>query len=110
MFKNKKKEQLKNIHEECWNIDYELIKWLNEHLKVYIQDCNVDLDCEKFTYKGKEKTFREVLNRLIEITDILYNNGEYIFDNIGNLTIKQTNNLKNEMYDLLKLVHWQLWW
>ena len=108
MFKKKKKDR--DLQVECWNIDYELIKWLNEHLKYYVWDCNVDLDKEKFVYKGEEKSFREILNRLIFITDTLFNNGEYIWEPIGELTIKQINALKNEMYDLLKLVHWQLWW
>ena len=107
MFKKKKDKELSV---ECWNIDYEIIKWLNTHLKIYVEDCNIDLDFEKFTYKGKVKTYREILNRLIDITETLYNNGNYIWEDMNNLTFKEINSLKDEMYDLLKLVHWQLWW
>lgn len=95
------------IKEECWNLDYELIKWLNEHLKVYLHDSEsiVDLSFYKFKYKKKDYTLEEIIKRLIEITDIFLD--DYFLETINN---KDLNNLKNEMYDLLKLVHWHLWW
>ena len=106
-----KKKRLKKIKEECWNLDFELIKWLNEHLKVFNEDNNVDTYYEKFTYKGKEMTFQEILDRLIYITETLYNNGDYIWSlNCEVATIKETNALKDEMYELLKLAHWSFWW
>ena len=96
----------KTISKECWNLDYELVKWLNEHLKVYKEEASkiVDLEFYKFEYKRKKYTQLEILNRLIEITDILLSTDYFDCD------ISKTNNLKNEMYDLLKEVHWQLWW
>lgn len=96
----------KTISKECWNLDYELVKWLNEHLKVYKKEAVkvVNLEFYKFTYKRKEYTQLEILNRLIEITDILLNTDYF------NCDVTKINNLKNEMYDLLKEVHWQLWW
>ena len=33
-FKSKKKK----LKEECWSLDYSFIVWLNQHLKVYLQD------------------------------------------------------------------------
>lgn len=96
----------KKISEECWNLDRELIKWLNEHFKVYKEEAIkiVNLEFYKFTYRKKEYTQLEILNRLIEITDFLLN-VDY-FD----CNKKEVNKQKDEMYDLLKLVHWQLWW
>lgn len=107
-----KKKEIKKIKQECWNLDFELIKWLNEHLKVYNEDNNVDTSYEKFTYKGKEMTFQEVLDRLIEVTDILLSNEPYgnAQDGISAKEIKYINARKNEMYDLLKLAHWAFWW
>lgn len=106
----------KKLIEECWNLDFELIKWLNEHLKVYIQESikAVDLEFHKFKYKNKEYTQLEIINRLIEITDMLLRDEPYNWGNYDRLIttkeIKTINARKNEMYDLLKLVHWQLWW
>ena len=108
-----KKKRLKKIKEECWNLDYHLVVWLNEHLKVYNEDNNVDTYYEEFNYKGKKITFQEVLDRLIDITDWLLTCSAYDYmrdveQNNGN--VKEINSKKDEMYDLLKLVHWQLWW
>lgn len=101
------KKKNKKISKECWNLDYELIKWLNEHLKVYKEEASkiVDLEFHKFTYKKKEYTQLEILNRLIEITDYLL---DIDYFQIG--VPELVNKNKNEMYDLLKLVHWNLWW
>ena len=43
------------MQEECWNLGYEFVKWLNEHLKIYVEDKPkiVDLEYFKFDYKGK---------------------------------------------------------
>lgn len=97
----------KKISRECWNLDYELVKWLNEHLKVYKEEASkiVDLEFYKFPYKRKEYTQLQILNRLIEITDYLLD-----VDYFNNGNVELINKNKDEMYDLLKLVHWQLWW
>ena len=96
----------KKISRECWNLDYELVKWLNEHLKVYKEEASeiVDFEFYKFTYKKKEYTQLEILDRLIKITDFLLNI-DYFRSNA-----ELINKNKDEMYDLLKIVHWQLWW
>ena len=97
----------KTIKKECWNLDYELVKWLNEHLKVYKKDASkqVDLEYYTFTYKRKEYTQLEIIDRLVEITDYLKENA---FD--WNCDDEKNEKYKNEMYDLLKLIHWTMWW
>lgn len=93
----------KTIKKECWNLDYNLTKWLNEHLKIYKEDANeiVDLEFYKFNYKNKEYTQLQIIDRLIDITD-------YLLADIDSAT--KMEEYKNEMYDLLKLIHWTLWW
>lgn len=98
----------KKLKQECWNLDYELVKWLNEHLKIYKDDASkiIDLEFYKFKYKKVELTTFDVLNRLIDLTD-------YLLMNYDIAPIEETEAIekaKNEMYDLLKLVHWHLWW
>ena len=94
------------IKQECWSLDYELIKWLNEHLKVFLEDSKttIDLTFHKFIYKKKEYTQEQMIKRLIYITDELLK--DYYDSNI----VGKGGKLVDEMYDLLKLVHWCLWW
>ena len=57
----------KTIKRECWDLDYSLIKWLNEHLKVYYSEAvrMVDLGFHKFNYKGVEYTEEQIIIRMI---------------------------------------------
>lgn len=93
----------KTIKKECWNLDYNLTKWLNEHLKIYKKDASeiVDLEFHKFNYKNKEYTQLQIIDKLIDITD-------YLLTDVDSAT--KMEEYKNEMYDLLKLIHWTLWW
>ena len=109
-----RKRKNKKISEECFNLNYELIKWLNEHLKVYLEEANkiVNLEYDKYKYRGKECNFKELLEKLINITDNLLIDDEYVSWNYEeNIKIaKRQEALKNSMYDILKLIHWGLWW
>lgn len=98
----------KKLRQECWNLDYELIKWLNEHLKIYKDDASkiVDLEHKKYKYHKTELTQLQIINSLIEITNYLSDENNYYVE--GNVNTMEY--YKNEMYDLLKLVHWNLWW
>ena len=81
----------KKLRQECWNLDYELIKWLNEHLKIYKEDaCKVvDLEYKKYKYHKTELTQLQIIDSLIEITNYLsdennyYVEDEYDFNNAG---------------------------
>lgn len=107
LFKTKKRK----FEEECWNLNYELVKWLNFHLKFYIEEANkiVDLEWYKFKYKNKEYTQLELIEKLIKITDELL---KIMNDDIcatGELT-KKAFKLKDEMYNILKLIHFYMGW
>lgn len=103
-FKTKKRK----LQEECWSLDYHIVKWLNEHLKVYLKDANdfVDLTFYKFEHHCKEYTQLELLEELINVTDKLLDYYDDIFVNIP----QEVERLKNEMYDILKILHFTLWW
>lgn len=98
----------KKVNEECWNLNNELLWWLNEHLKVYLDDANkyVDLEYHTITYKRKTYTQLEVINRLIELTNYLI--GADCMEKCVN--VKDVTKAKDEMYDLLKQVHFYMWW
>lgn len=103
MFKTRKRR----IKEECWNLDIELVKWLNEHLAVFLEDSRkfVDLTFHKYKYKGKEYTLEECVEMLIEDTWFMLNDDLYTA-----VVTKELEFHKKRMFDLLNLTFWQLWW
>lgn len=101
IFKSKKRK----MQEECWNLGYEFVKWLNEHLKIYVEDKQkvVDMEYYKYDYKGKNYTELEMMNKLVDVTDELLK--EY-----DEIDCDKMNKLKDEMYELLKKIHFSLEW
>lgn len=95
------------IKKECWNLDFEFVKWLNEHLKVYNEEASkiVDLGFHKFIYKKKTYTQKMIIDRLIEITNqyVKYEKDFWALTPESNETIR-------EMLDLFELVYPTLWW
>ncbi len=100
-----KKKEEKILKEETYSLDYTLIKWLNKHLKAYYDYANkvIDMTYHKYKYKGKTYTLEQIVKKLIDITGAL-SNEDYYFGEDGATLVE----LKNEMYDLLKLVHFGL--
>lgn len=99
-----KRKELEKMIEECWNLDLALVKWLNEHLKFFKEQVNeiVNLEYHTYIYNDKEYTQLQIIDRLIELTKELQD------INFGIPIDKEK--MKDEMYDLLKLVHFDLWW
>ena len=100
----------KKLRQECWNLDYEFIKWLNEHLKIYKDEASkvVDLEFKKYKYEKKNLEYSQlgIINRLIDLTEYLLMN----YYNYQSMEAEAMIKAKDEMYDLLKLVHFDLWW
>ena len=93
-----------DLKEECWNLDLALVEWLNEHLKFVKEEVNgiINLEYHTYIYNGKEYTQLEIINRLIELTEEL--------QDVYSIVPDDKEKMKDEMYDLLKLVHFDLWW
>lgn len=110
MFKTGKQK----LKEECWNLNVELIIWINKHFKVFLEDSSkiVNLEFYKYKYRNKEYTQEEIIKMIIEITDeLLKDNEPKIYDEQTMLRyLRKQISLVNKMYDLLKLVHWEMWW
>lgn len=98
----------RRIEKESWNLDCEIVKWLNEHIKAYYEGARttIDLKYHSYKYKGNYYTLEAIIIRLIDITDELVK----WYDKENSINPKEVDGLKNEMYDLLKRVHWDLWW
>ena len=94
----------KKLKEECWNLDYNFIIWLNGHLKIFRDDAGktIDLEFHMLNYQGKDITLLEAINRMIVLTDYLKFEDNYYFeDNVNKI---------NELLDLFKLSFTYLWW
>lgn len=104
MLKFKTKKQ--KLREECWNVNWQFVLWLNQHLKIYKDDAlhYVDLEYHKFEYQGQEYTQLQLIDKLIEITDWLIADERY-FD-----WTEETSNKTNEMLNIFVLIFESLWW
>ena len=63
----KKTINKKKISKECWDLDSAFLKWLKEHLIVYLKEASkvVDLNWYKFQYKGEELTQEQIIKKNI---------------------------------------------
>ena len=90
------------LSQECWNIDYSFIKWLNKHLKVYKKEAKIDLNYHKFTFKNKEYTQLELIDKMIDLSNYLikeyYGAEEELYDK------------SDELLDIFKTTFYSLWW
>ena len=89
-----------------WNLNYEFIEWLNKWFKEYRKNAIKVVDLEYFTYKyrDKELTQLQIIDRIIELTDILTDDNHRL--DIGEEDIQRVD----EVFDLFKLVFWNMWW
>ena len=86
-----------------WNLNSEFIHWLNYWMKEYLKNASkiVDLEFHEFKYLGKIMTQKEVIERIIELTD------KYIDEEF---CIKEDVETIDEVFDLFNLVFWNMWW
>lgn len=90
--------------DECWNLDMTFLIWLNSRFKKYKEKAGkiVDLEFHKFKYKGKTYTQLELIDRVIELTDM-------ILEDMSNADFRYTKEL-NEIFDIFKRIYWCMWW
>lgn len=89
---------------ETWNLDCEFIKWVNSRFKKYKEKASkiVDLEFHRFEYDGKEYTQLELIDKVIKLSN------EYIDTNL--LSEDKLNSIKDEIFDIFKLIFWTMWW
>lgn len=104
IFKNMK------LKEECWNIDYSFLLWVNEHFKMYLKEADdvVDLTFHTYTYKRKILTQKDVINIIIRDTDWLIN--VYYDWSVRDDFKKEFSSTVNEVFDLFRMVFYNMWW
>lgn len=92
--------------DECWNLDWEFIKWINSRFKKYKEQASkiVSLEFHRFEYKGKRYTQLELIDKIIDLTDI--ENKKILMDNYFSASKENIN----EIFDIFKLIYWTMWW
>ena len=66
----------------------------------------IDLEYDKSEYKGNTYTMLQMINRFIVMTDELLD----IYSDMQESDIDRMYKLKDEMYDILKIIHFRLWY
>lgn len=94
--------------DETWNLDYEFIKWVNSRFKKYKEKASkiVDLEYHKFTYKRKTYTQLELIDKVIDISNAVVNEDEWFL----NKSFEEKDQIKNEIFNIFKLIFWEMWW
>lgn len=97
------------FYEECntdWNLNYEFIHWVNYWFKVYLENADtiVDLEYRRYTYAGEEYSQKEIIEEVIKLTD------EFIEREWELGGENELNEKLDEIFDLFRLVFWNMWW
>ena len=101
----KKKRHIykKKLSEECWDLDLAFLKWLQEHLPVYLKDAEqiVDLTYYKFTYNNIEYTQKDLIIHMIKLVNEAIDMDMYD---------ERYSVIVDEILDLWKMVFYCMWW
>ena len=105
----KKKKHNSQFIEGCntdWNVNLELMYWINYWFKEYKEKAKIKLDYHKFKYRNETLTQEQIIDKIIELTNyVIENYGEFDFE-----LCKKVEEVKDEIFDLLKLVWGVMWW
>ena len=91
---------------ETWGLRDLSLGWLYEHIKMYIDVCDVDLDYAEFDYQNETLTQKEVRDRICKDIE-LYFDATYSFD--PDKWLQRVPYL-NEIGTLWGLVLPAMWW
>ena len=98
---------------ETWSLKDRSLCWLYEHIKMYQEISDINLDHWQFDINGTEMTHRQVLNKILEDIEVYFNvNGSFIKkygeDNV--LWWNTQPKLAKEIWDLWGTVFPAMWW
>lgn len=111
MIEQKDKECNSQFLEDCntdWNLNHEFICWLNYWCKEYLKNAGnmVDLSYHKFEYKDEELSQKEIIERIIELTEKIHT---HYYDYDSN-EYEELDKDVDEVFILFRLVFWCMWW
>ena len=102
IFNNKKDMKI------TWNVNYELVKWINKYFKLYkeVARKNINLTFHKFNFEGEEKTQLEMIDIIIGLSEFLI---KYQFECDHDI-LEELDRTKNRFFNALSEVYWAMWW
>ena len=89
--------------ETDWNLNIEFIHWLNYWFKEYKKKAKIDLTYHKFEYKNKKYTQKEIINKIIKLTDKIIKDADGFWN-------EEVMPLIDETFELFHLVFYAMWW
>lgn len=103
------KSKKRTLKEECWNLDYSFVLWLDKHLHQYLKDASrvIDLEYHKIEYKGSSYTLLELITKMLQITNKLTE--EDFFWGYKD-DYESVEKLISELLDIFKVTFHYLWW
>ena len=98
------------LREECWNIDYSFLLWINEHFKMYLEEAGNIVNLEDYTYdyKGKIITQKDAINIIINDTNWLIK--VYYDYSVKEEFKEEFTNAIDEVFEVFHLVYYNMWW
>lgn len=99
----KKTIKKRRIVQDCWNLDYSFIIWLNERLPVYIRDAStiVNLEYHKFIFEDKEYTQKELTEYLLKLCNGFISNELDTWDD---------SKLYQDIFKIWSIIGPYTWW
>lgn len=94
---------------ETFNFDYMMIYWLYERFR-YFQDevsQHVNLNYHKFNIDGKELTYLECINRMVDDCKEIISNKDIP---IGSEYFKFIQEKIEDLFKVLSKCFWSMWW
>ena len=91
---------------ETWSLDYTFKLWLYERLSMYNEVNRVDTKYHKYSYKGKEITLQECIDRILEGLKLDLTLDDYDTKRDD----KTTQDKIDDTLPLFTLIFNNLWW
>lgn len=94
---------------ETWSLKDDSLYWLYEHIKMYMEVSDVNLNYHKFDVDGEEMTQSQILNEILKKIKIYYNINNCFYSEYGEgLVGLSSSDLWVMQPEIAKKI-WHLW-
>lgn len=97
----KEREEYGFDERDTWSMSLTFECWLYEHLMMYKESANINLDFHKFEYKGKTYTQGEMIDKMIELLETSLKSSNSSLDEVDTI---------REIAQMWAVVLPAMWW
>ena len=97
----KEREEYGFDERDTWSMSLTFECWLYEHLMMYKESTNINLDFHKFEYKGKTYTQGEMIDKMIELLETSLKSSNSSLDEVDTI---------REIAQMWAVVLPAMWW